>query len=152
MPIPSGTKFHGVAPSVDTTDRGSATVQPLRDAYTIEDVRQTSAVPFFVTATPGGSLTYTDPANTIDVSWSGGAGTYTITMLSFSEIIVLPIPSLGFGVSGLSVGNSIVVGDGVNGTVVGGSVEVRVADGKVGIVEVSLGEDSVEGTRALLMM
>jgi hypothetical protein len=37
MPIPSGTKFHGVAPSVDTTDRGSATVQPLRDAYTIED-------------------------------------------------------------------------------------------------------------------
>lgn len=39
MPIPSGTKFHGVAPSVDTTDRGSATVQVLRDAYTIEDIR-----------------------------------------------------------------------------------------------------------------
>ena len=57
MPIPAGTKFHGVAPSVDATDRGSATVQLLRDAYTIEDVRQTSAVPFFVTATPGGSLT-----------------------------------------------------------------------------------------------
>ena len=37
MPIPAGTKFHGVAPSVDTTDRGSATVQVLRDAYTIED-------------------------------------------------------------------------------------------------------------------
>ena len=80
MPIPDGTKFHGVAPSVDTTDRGSATVQPLREAYTIEDVRQTSAVPFFTTATPGGSLTYTDSANTIDVSWSGGSGTYTITI------------------------------------------------------------------------
>jgi len=39
MPIPAGTKFHGVAPSVDTTDRGSATVQTLRDAYTIEDIR-----------------------------------------------------------------------------------------------------------------
>jgi hypothetical protein len=37
MAIPAGTKFHGVAASVDTTDRGSATVQPLRDAYTIED-------------------------------------------------------------------------------------------------------------------
>ena len=80
MPIPDGTKFHGVAPSVDTTDKGSASRDALRDAYTIEDVRQTSAVPFFVTATPGGSLTYTDPANTIDVSWSGGAGTYTITV------------------------------------------------------------------------
>jgi len=38
MPIPPGTKFHGVAPSVDTTDRGSATVQPLRDVYTIEEI------------------------------------------------------------------------------------------------------------------
>jgi len=38
MPIPAGTKFHGVAPSVDTTDRGSATVQPLRDVYTIEEI------------------------------------------------------------------------------------------------------------------
>ena len=72
MPIPDGTKFHGVAPEVDTVDRGSATVSALREAYTIEDVRQTSAVPFFVTATPGGSLTYTEPNNTIDVSWSGG--------------------------------------------------------------------------------
>ena len=80
MPIPDGTKFHGVAPEVDTEDRGSATVSALREAYTIGDIRQTSAVPFFVTATPGGSLTYTSPANTIDVSWSGGTGTYTITI------------------------------------------------------------------------
>jgi hypothetical protein len=80
MPIPDGTKFHGVAPEVDTTDRGSASISALREAYTIGDIRQTSAVPFFVTATPGGSLTYTDPANTIDVSWSGGSGTYTITI------------------------------------------------------------------------
>ena len=39
MPIPAGTKFHGVAPSVDTTDRGSASRDALRDAYTIEDIR-----------------------------------------------------------------------------------------------------------------
>ena len=38
MPIPAGTKFHGVAPSVDTVDRGGATVQPLRDVYTIEEI------------------------------------------------------------------------------------------------------------------
>lgn len=80
MPIPSGTKFHGVAPEVDTVDRGSASVDRLREAYTIEDIRQTSAVPFFTTAVPGGSLTYTEPDNTIDVSWSGGPGTYTITI------------------------------------------------------------------------
>jgi len=38
MPIPAGTKFHGVAPSVDTTDRGSASRDALRDAYTIEEI------------------------------------------------------------------------------------------------------------------
>jgi len=44
MPIPSGTKFHGVAPSVDTEDKGSARSSADREAYTIED---------FVTATIG---------------------------------------------------------------------------------------------------
>jgi hypothetical protein len=38
VPIPAGTKFHGVAPSVDTTDRGSASRDALRDAYTIEEI------------------------------------------------------------------------------------------------------------------
>lgn len=80
MPIPDGTKFHGVASSVDTLDRGSATRDDLRDAYTIGDIRQTSAVPFFVTAVPDGSLTYSEPNNVIDVSWSGGSGTYEITI------------------------------------------------------------------------
>ena len=37
MAIPPGTKFHGVAPGVDTADLGSVTVQALRDAYLIED-------------------------------------------------------------------------------------------------------------------
>ena len=48
MPIPSGTKFHGVAPEVDTEDRGSATVSALRDVYTIEE--------FIVAAGGAGSL------------------------------------------------------------------------------------------------
>ncbi len=35
--IPSGTKFHGVASTVNTTDRGSNTSNKWREAYTIED-------------------------------------------------------------------------------------------------------------------
>ncbi len=85
MPIPDGTKFHGVAPGVETANRGSSVRNADRDAYTIGDIRQTSAVPFFVTAVPGGSLTYTDPANIIDVSWSGGTGTYEITIPTAAE-------------------------------------------------------------------
>jgi len=37
MPIPAGTKFHGVSPSVDTTNRGSVVANSNRDAYAIED-------------------------------------------------------------------------------------------------------------------
>ena len=69
MPIPAGTKFHGVAPSVDTTDRGSATVQLLRDAYTIEQFCESTLTliePYFQTATPGGTDTYTASNNIVD--------------------------------------------------------------------------------------
>ena len=38
MSIPSGTKFHGVDPSVETVNKGSATANALRDAYTIDDM------------------------------------------------------------------------------------------------------------------
>ena len=37
MPIPAGTKFHGVAASVDTINRGSSIANSNRDAYAIED-------------------------------------------------------------------------------------------------------------------
>jgi len=36
--IPQGTKFHGVDPSVETVNKGSATANALRDAYTIDDM------------------------------------------------------------------------------------------------------------------
>ena len=36
--IPAGTKFHGVDPSVETVNKGSATANALRDAYTIDDM------------------------------------------------------------------------------------------------------------------
>ena len=38
MSIPSGTKFHGVAPFVDTENKGSAQANAMRDAYTIEEI------------------------------------------------------------------------------------------------------------------
>ncbi len=38
MPIPPGTKFHGVAPGVDTDNRGSKTRNAEREAYTIEEI------------------------------------------------------------------------------------------------------------------
>ena len=38
MSIPSGTKFHGVAPSVDTENKGSSQANAMRDAYTIEEI------------------------------------------------------------------------------------------------------------------
>jgi hypothetical protein len=38
MPIPPGTKFHGVAPGVETENKGSAVRNVDRDAYTIEEI------------------------------------------------------------------------------------------------------------------
>jgi len=38
MSIPAGTKFHGVDPSVETVNKGSATANAWRDAYTIDDI------------------------------------------------------------------------------------------------------------------
>jgi hypothetical protein len=36
--IPQGTKFHGVAPGVETSNKGSALANAQRDKYTIDDV------------------------------------------------------------------------------------------------------------------
>jgi hypothetical protein len=38
MAIPDGTKFHGVAPEVDTKNKGSEQANAMRDAYTIEEI------------------------------------------------------------------------------------------------------------------
>lgn len=39
MAIPSGTKFHGVAPEVETENKGSSLSNSQRDAYTIEEIQ-----------------------------------------------------------------------------------------------------------------
>ena len=43
MAIPQGTKFHGVATSVDTVNKGSAQVNALRDAYTLEQIQESTS-------------------------------------------------------------------------------------------------------------
>ncbi len=62
MSIPDGTKFHGVAPDVETINKGSALANAGRDAYTIEDVCTSCTESInllspvlFVTASPGDS-------------------------------------------------------------------------------------------------
>ena len=95
--IPDGTKFHGVAPFVDTQNKGSAQANAMRDAYTLEELGEsinifiqdnsvTRLVPEFITATPGGSSVLSTTKNIVDISWVGGSGTYTLTLPSATEI------------------------------------------------------------------
>jgi len=97
MAIPAGTKFHGVDPSVDTDNKGSKIANSWRDAYTleelaaainiiIEDTQVTRLVPYFQTATPGGSDTYTQDNNIVDFDWVGGAGVYEYILPSATAI------------------------------------------------------------------
>ena len=95
--IPDGTKFHGVAPFVDTTNRGSVAANAMRDAYTIEDIGSavdtyiiengiTKMIPYFHTVGPDTTSTYTQSNNIIDLTWSGASGTHTFIMPPASEI------------------------------------------------------------------
>lgn len=43
MAIPLGTKFHGVAPGVDTINKGSSTANAKRDAYTLEQIQESTS-------------------------------------------------------------------------------------------------------------
>jgi hypothetical protein len=93
MAIPNGTKFHGVAPSVDTQNKGSDRANAIRDAYTIEEIASqvefgATAIlePEFITATPGGSLVITTTKNIIDLTWSGGAGVFDLILPSAADI------------------------------------------------------------------
>lgn len=95
--IPDGTKFHGVAPFVDTKNKGSEQANAMRDAYTIEDIGSavdtyiiengiTKMIPYFHTVGPGTTTTYTESNNLVDLTWSGGSGTHTFIMPPASEI------------------------------------------------------------------
>lgn len=92
MAIPNGTKFHGVAPSVDTQNKGSDKANAMRDAYTIEEIASrvefATAIlePEFITATPGGSVQVLTTKNIIDLTWVGGSGTFDLILPSATDI------------------------------------------------------------------
>ena len=93
MTIPTGTKFHGVASSVDTENKGSALATAMRDAYTIEELSQfvneyilnnsiSRIIPYFLQASPSGSSDYDTAYNMVDIDWVGGSGTYVLNIPS----------------------------------------------------------------------
>ena len=93
MSIPSGTKFHGVDSSVDTENKGSASANAIRDAYTIEELSQfvneyilnnsiSRIIPYFLQAFSSGSSDYDTAYNMVDIDWVGGSGTYVLNIPS----------------------------------------------------------------------
>ena len=126
MSIPDGTKFHGVAPSVDTSNRGSASLNSKRDAYTIDDICDSCAESIikiepvlFVTASPGGTGTLTEMVNIVDFDWLGSSGTYTYTLPSATAI---PYRKIRFvNNSTISASNKIDLAAPVGETIDGGA-------------------------------
>lgn len=96
MSIPEGTKFHGVAPGIETKNKGSALTNSGRDAYTIDQVSDyvinhfetgiVKLVPDFITASDGGSSTYSGTKSIVDFSWNGSSGNYNFTLPSAADV------------------------------------------------------------------
>ena len=65
----------------------------MRDAYTIEQIASkvvsglTAIIePEFINATPGGSVQVITTKNIIDLTWSGGSGTFDLILPSAADI------------------------------------------------------------------
>ena len=107
MNIPAGTKFHGVAPGVDTLNKGSATANANRDAYTIEqlqsvlspgwaryiDTQYTAAAPF--TLSDGVQVTLPNNAGTTTKSRLSSdfydSATSKLVGLQINEVCIISI-------------------------------------------------------------
>lgn len=78
MPIPPGTKFHGVAPGVETDNRGSKTRNSERNAYTIEEFGGGGGIFEYRADTPAsGTITFTQrPANGETITIGGNVITF----------------------------------------------------------------------------
>ena len=92
MSIPAGTKFHGVAPGVETENKGSSTANANRDVYTIEQIGSvgTSDVYTLVSATDGSNVDLTlDAASGLDSTVQLTAGQHiTITQTGGNNITI----------------------------------------------------------------
>jgi len=58
----------------------------LSELFTWANNKINTQPPFLITATPGGSSSYSDDKNIIYLSWSGGSGTYNLTLPSATDI------------------------------------------------------------------
>jgi hypothetical protein len=98
MPIPESTKFHGVAASVDTINRGSSIANSNRDAYAIEDFG--TPIRTIVDITPAQILSLGD--SDIEIVPPQGEGK-AIVVLSASIKMVFNSVAYDFG-NGLDFG------------------------------------------------
>ena len=58
----------------------------LSELFLWADRRINAQAPFLITATPGGSSSYSDDKNIIYLSWSGGSGTFDLILPSATDI------------------------------------------------------------------
>jgi hypothetical protein len=76
-----GSFTYGVAGQVLSTTGSGKNVKWVDQSAAI-----TKLIPYFQTATPGGSDTYTQSNNIVDFDWSGGSGTYEYILPSAAAI------------------------------------------------------------------
>lgn len=140
MPIPPGTKFHGVAPGVDTENRGSKRKNSDRQAYTIEEM-----------GVGGGGGTFTEDIQynlTGNLSFGRltGSGTYPVpaegvTVVDFIKDVLVagsanfsatPTPAWLYNLTDIDVNVTGQYGGGASAvlsrTINGGDVEVIETD------------------------
>ncbi len=121
MAIPLGTKFHGVAPGVETENKGSATANANRDVYTIEEIGSvgTSDVYTLVSATDGSNLDLQiDSISGTDsiVQLTAGAN-ISLTQTGGNNITIAADGNVGPGGEALLIPEFITVGPGTSTTI-----------------------------------
>jgi hypothetical protein len=117
MPIPPGTRFHGVAPGVDVQNRGSASRNALRDTYPIEDFGGAPSGSQFkaVLASPVSSFTVSVAIS----GWDSAKGMPTVTQ-----------SDTGYNHAGVidRYDQNVVAGEEVTVTISGVVQQIRIAD------------------------
>jgi hypothetical protein len=82
----SGVKIGFVIHAILTLPPDSEAVSDIQIIPDKSSSSVTRLIPFFQEATPGGSGTYTENNNIVDLNWVGGPGTYEFTLPSATTI------------------------------------------------------------------